>query len=381
MLEEILLLEKKLDSLLPAEQLMATSPPEALLATADTWSDAVWKLAQRLGALIFTKSEMQQALQLSKRPIFICGVHRSGTTLLRDMLDDHPSLSVLPSEGTFITNQEHQILSLPVEQRCGFLCKLWLRRLVNSINQPPYWLLGRSTLESSPYVYFAQAFISWWNFFANDRKNKNDLWPLIVIQLAFAFARNKLGKNSKLCYWVDKTPTNERYLKRLWHQFPEAKILHIIRNPKNVIASRKKSEPFTPPRIFIRDLRRSFKVACKQQIKKDKRYLLIKYEELCGDPSAATRNIAAFLRIEPLPCLMNTTVAGMPTHANSSFKTDAAYGKILSAVEHQQEKIITAKELQLLSAALGKSAFKLGYALPSVNTLNAFMLRMMKKIW
>src|SRR6476620_2165465 len=199
MQEEILLLEKELDSLLPRERLIATSPSEALLETAAKWSDSVWKMAKELEELSFTKNQMEQALQFCERAVFICGVHRSGTTLLRDMLDGHPSLSVLPSEGTFITNQEQQIFALPIHQRCGFLCKLWLRRLVNSINQPPYWLLGRSSPQWSPYVYFARAFITWWNFFANDKDNKNDLWPMIVIQLAYAFAQNKFGENSAVC--------------------------------------------------------------------------------------------------------------------------------------------------------------------------------------
>jgi len=169
MQEEILLLEKELDSLLPRERLIATSPSEALLETAAKWSDSVWKMAKELGELSFTKNQMEQALQFCERAVFICGVHRSGTTLLRDMLDGHPSLSVLPSEGTFITNQEQQILALPLDMRCSFLCKIWLKRLVNSINQPPYWLLGRSSTQSSPYVYFTRAFITWWNFFANEK--------------------------------------------------------------------------------------------------------------------------------------------------------------------------------------------------------------------
>jgi len=380
MQEEILLLEKELDSLLPRERLIATSPSEALLETAAKWSDSVWKMAKELGELSFTKNQMEQALQFCERPVFICGVHRGGTTLLRDMLDDHPSLSVLPSEGTFITNQEQQILALPLDMRCSFLCKLWLRRLVNSINQPPYWLLGRSSTQSSPYVYFTRAFITWWNFFANEKENKNDLWPMIVVQLAYAFAQNKFAENSTVCCWVDKTPTNERYLARLWRQFPEAKILHIIRDPKDVFASRKKSEPFTPPRVFIRDLRMSFKVAYEQQTKNDSRYLLIKYEDLCSDPSAMGHNVSAFLGIQYLPCLINPTVAGKPTQANSSFKPNTVHGKILSADEHRHEKLITSKEMQLLSAALHQNAFKLGYTLPAVNALKAFMLRIINRI-
>jgi len=381
MQEQILLLEKQLDSLLPVERLNTTSPSKALLETASEWSDVVLKLAEQLGDVSFTENETQQALKFSKRPVFICGVHRSGTTLLRDMLDDHPSLSVLPSEGTFITNQEQQILSLPIDRRCSFLCKIWLKRLANPINQPPYWLLGRSTHQSSPYVYFARAFITWWHLFANDKSNKNNLWPLIVVQLAYAFAQNKFGENSTVCYWVDKTPTNERYLARLWQQFPKAKILHIIRNPADVLASRKKSEPFTPSRVFIRDLRMSFKVACRQQAKNDDRYLLIKYEDLCSNPTVTADHMAAFLEIKPLPCLINPTVAGRPTQANSSFKTNAVYGKILSADEHTHEKIIAKKELKLLCAAVGNMAFKFGYTLPTANAMNAFLQRIKNRIF
>lgn len=379
MYEEIYALEVELDSLLPVTRLQETGISETLLSAANKWSDSVWKKAEELGELNFTEKEIQQALRFSKQPVFICGAHRSGTTLLRDMLDDHPSLSVLPSEGSFITNQQKQLLLLPDNLRCSFLCREWLRRLANPINQPPYWLLGRSSKEQSPYVDFAKAFITWWNFFVDKERTKNTFWPLIVLQLAYAFC-NKSGGYSTLKYWVDKTPGNERYLAELWEQFPEAKIIQVLRNPIAILASRKQIEPFTPLRIFISEIRMSFKVAAKQESKKNVRHLIIRYENICNDPTLTAQNMASFLGIQLLPCLIHPTVAGKPTKANSSFKADSEQGKILSAEEHRQGEIITAKELKLLSAAVSSTAIKFGYTLPFIGTLKAFFLRIINRV-
>ena len=44
----------------------------------------------------------------------------------------------------------------------------------------------------------------------------------------------------------------------------------------------------------------------------DPRYLLMRYEELVGEPLASAARLAQFLNIESLPILQEPTVAGRP---------------------------------------------------------------------
>src|SRR5690606_37795143 len=72
-----------------------------LLALLTEYASAIVREARRIGAVVPAAEERTRALAWLDRPVFICGHHRSGTTLLQELLDGHPELLVLPSEGTY----------------------------------------------------------------------------------------------------------------------------------------------------------------------------------------------------------------------------------------------------------------------------------------
>jgi hypothetical protein len=303
---------------------------------------------------------------LAQNPVFICGAHRSGTTLVRDMLDGHPQLAVLPSEGTYYTNQESKLKALPQNEHIALLGMEWLRRLANPINQPPYWLLGRSTTIGSLYVDFARYLMAWWQ--EVDRKNKQ--WPHIAVILAYASCTNGLAAS----LFVDKTPTNEQFLKRIWREMPNAKIIHVIRNPVDMLLSRKKTDPNFNLRNALRDMRTSFRVAIEKSY--DDRFMLVRYEALCDNPKKISRDIAAFLGVENEVSLDIPTVAGLPAQANSSFTVQPCAGQVLKPGQHQQEGQLSKGDLRLLSAYVSHEAVKLNYGLIRMGYLHKLYLRL-----
>ncbi len=388
MLARILELERAFDNLLPFRQQQGPTS-KSLIEAGSKWSGTIWETARQSGKLSFTEEQIENALQFTERAIFVCGSERSGTTLLRNLLDAHPQLSVLPSEGTYITNQEKQILALPIEGRAEFLCREWLWRLVMSMHVQPYWLLGKSSLTHSPYIDFTRAFITWWDIVEAKLSEKNKQWPFLVLQLAFATVQNKMNSDVKQIYWAEKTPRNEQYLKRLWNDFPKAKVIHVIRNPIDVLRSLKPYEPISSisSQGLIKNLKISFTVANKEVIKRNKQHLVIRYEDLCKDPDSVTLQIAAFLEIAYLPCLLTPTVVGQLADSNSSFKQKGTLGKIMNAKEHRQEDKLTQKDLELLSASLYKLTGPFGYHLPPIGILRkqtliaeTFVTRVFNKI-
>jgi hypothetical protein len=372
--------EQDLSALLPSNR-TNNSPSKALQNATNTWATTVYNAAKQLSPIEFTELQIDQALQFCQCPIFICGVHRSGTTLMRDLLDAHPALSVLPSEGTYITNVERKIQHLKDQDAMAFMCIEWLKRLANPINQPPYWILGNTSLEKSPYVDFTNAFISWWPLVQQHLQATNTMWPHLVLQLAYAHVLQQIIPNCKPIFWVDKTPTQEQHLTRLWRLFPNAKVLHVLRHPAAILASRKQMEPNTPLRVFVKDMQHSFRIATQQTALQNPRYLCVRYEDLSSNVDVTIAQIVSFLEIENLTSLTIPTVAGKPTQANSSFLQPQVAGKIVANNAEKPPKNLSLSHYQLLAATVGKLAFGFNYHLPETNPLQKFWAKLRYQVW
>jgi hypothetical protein len=375
-------LERRFD----AELLLAarSASSAALRGAAARWSQAIWAEAVAAGPLTPAADEIERGFELAQRPIFVAGVHRSGTTLLRDLLDGHPALAVLPSEGTFMTNLAPHLRRMPLAQHLPHAGQEWLRRLANPINQPPYWTLGRSAELRSPYVDFARALIAWWPLARQRFELTVTSWPLVAIALAYAQCTTGLSAASPLQRWAEKTPTNERFLKQLLAEFPHARFLHVIRHPFAVYASRKAAEQragrwVRSARRVLSELMLSYRIAVEQQERMNDRYLLVRYEDLTDDTERCMERIAAFLGIEPAPILLRPTVAGMAATNNSSFANELASGGAVSRSFDRPERL-TPFERDCLVALVADSAVKLGYALEAKQAWRAWALRLARRV-
>lgn len=368
MFNKIIDAENVLNNLLPTTRLQ-DSPPAPLLIAAKKWSELVWEMAEQSGPIPLSTKQISQRIDLVQHPVFICGVHRSGTTLVRNLLDNHPQLVVLPSEGTYYTNLEHKLRQLPPDEWAAYLGTEWLRRLANPINQQPYWLLGRTDNDTSPYVDFARYLLAWWQTLPHIA---GTTWPHQAIILAYASVTNNL--NAKL--WVDKTPTNERFIERIWEEFPSARIIHVVREPVATLTSRRVMEPAITLRLALKFLRISYQIATKESILNEDKFLLLKYERLCDNPEAVINELTDFLEIENSDALTNATVAGMFAKANSSFNGDTASGTILKPGQHRQKEVFTTNELRLITASVGNLANKLGYNMPGIALITKLFLRL-----
>lgn len=376
-------LEQQLDRCLSRPRVTADDA-RALPGAAARWAAAVWAAAGGAGPLGLGRDEVARGFDVARRPVFICGAHRSGTTLVRDLLDSHPALAVLPAEGTFFTNLASRLQRQPRVQWLQTLGCEWLCRLANPIHQDPYWLLGPSAADRSPYVEFARALMAWWPL-AEQRMSHIASWPLVAVALAYAHCTNGFRADSLLQRWVEKTPTNERFLERLRSEFPDARLIHVVRHPFAVYASHKYEQQqqgrmFRNAKRVLRDLDLSYRVALEQSCdRRSDHYLLIRYEDLLDGTPAMVEKLAAFLRIEPLPILMQPTAAGLPVPSNSSFTTEAVAGALNSA-HHRWTTTLTRSDRERLTAVVGESATSLGYDLPAVAPWRACLLRLAARI-
>jgi hypothetical protein len=187
------------------------------------------------------------------RPIFIVGCQRSGTTLLRLILDSHSKISCGP-ETRFLEDLE-RIVGKDWKRlsQYGFTQEEWLARVAQ--------------------------------FFGG-------------IQSDYAMSRGKSR-------WADKSPRYALHLPFILRVFPDAQIVHLIRDGRDVAVSHRKRFGYWSsvkssvkwPR-YIKAARAGAAGVPATQ------YYEVRYEALVGDSETTLRDLLAFLGEEWEPAVM-----------------------------------------------------------------------------
>lgn len=198
---------------------------------------------------------------------FVVGRGRSGTTLVRAMLDSHPDLAV-PPESHFLVRMARR--ADRYEDAAGF--------------------------EAARFVGDLVADEGWdrWNLSAEDME------PVLAAQSAGAAFRTLYAryaeKRGKLRY-ADKTPDHVMHVRFLSGFFPESRFVHIIRDGRDVALSFRDAA-FGPKTLVEAAVYwRRFVEAGRRAGRRlgPSRYLEIRYEDLIDDPPGILGQITTFL--------------------------------------------------------------------------------------
>jgi len=218
-------------------------------------------------------------LRERKRPPapFIVGVNRSGTTLLRMMLDAHPELTI-PPETHFIPE---------VIRRANH--ENTRRRLIRSITKHPRW--GDFGLDEGEF-----------------RARAKRVRPLTASGAIRCFYELYADKQRKP-RWGDKTPRYMRAMPRIARALPEVRFIHLIRDGRDVALSQRErvidGETVTMAAMAERWQRRI--VAAREgaaDIKPDA-YLEVRYEDLVTDTEGTLRRICGFAGLAFDPAMLD----------------------------------------------------------------------------
>jgi len=210
---------------------------------------------------------------LGYRPkFFVIGVQRSGTTLLRLLLN------------------QHSMLSIPEE--AGFLMPYMQRKNLEDLN--PLSTRERKTLVR--YLIQNRQYQKW-----NLEDEVLDLiltkeltLKQIISYLYWAFAQ----KNNKVICG-DKTPSFIRKMELLLDIYPDAKVIHIIRDGRDVYLSLKKIEEPSAASIAVASLEWRIKLSLIRRviIKHPHRTVELKYEELLNNPAQNLKKVCDFIGV------------------------------------------------------------------------------------
>jgi hypothetical protein len=297
---------------------------QLLLLGLRSYATQLVRQARRLGAIVPTAPERARALAWLDHPVFICGHHRTGTTLLRNLLDGHPDVVVLPSEGTYLSSFPYAVRGNVSQDGIDRFTAEWINRLVDP-NAGPHFLLGRSTPDANPYLVFARRLLGWHGAIVEQ-------WPdrapfALLLALVAAFADGAL-EGHQARGWIEKTPLNEVHAALWTRAFPRARFIQLVREPAATMAS--VIEIYRAGGIkgdrslrYAWSIGRSFRLARENRERFPSRYLVVRYEDLSGAPVKELDLVRNFLALPPHPGLMQPTVLGRPVAPNSSFKEGA----------------------------------------------------------
>jgi len=344
----------------------------ALPASLTAYTMAVMAEARRTGDIVPNAGDLERARGWIDRPVFICGHHRTGTTLMQELLDGHPELLVLPSEGTYFTSFDYVAGATPSARDLERFVAEWIARFVDP-NYEPHFRLGRSGTSNQPSVDFARRFFGWYATLL--REAPNGFAALLALVATF---RSVSGTADAPRMWVEKTPLNERNIRRL-AVFPAARFIHLVRDPHATLASlrelyRAHTQVEFDAAEHAREIGRSLRQAHENTDNLQQRYLVVRYEDLADQTQAQMERVRALLGIGPCDSLATPTAGGVAVRSNSAFHQGAA--GVVQASQRQTNP--SAIDRALINVFAGTAARQFGYETTPQSALTSWAMRVQR---
>lgn len=217
-------------------------------------------------------------------PVFLVGRPRSGTKLLRELLNRHPKISIPFWESNFIPYLSGRALSFGnlrnfqnFEDFFSFFSKVEFFRMIKKENKYTHIVDDKVWYGAIKEYSYAGAIEAFYMLYA-----KCD------------------GKSM----WGDKSPHYMLYTPYLKNQFPKSKYIHIIRDIRDNCLSNMKAwnkNPYRSAQLWVNDIA-CFRRDAKLYLKGD--YLEVKYEDLLSDPDLELMRVCNYLGIKYDPCML-----------------------------------------------------------------------------
>lgn len=207
-------------------------------------------------------------------PVFIVGFQRSGTTLLRMMLDSHPELAVpLDVVGLWARYEDR------LDAYGGLATEEDRDRLIRDLVAEERIRLWEADLDAAT----IRACLDGEDF------------PAVIAAFYRAYARTR-GKSR----WGDKDPGNMLRLHRLDRWFPGCRILHIVRDGRDACLSQVRQSFGFQEVLPCADAWREqvWWVRRIGELLGPERYLDLRYEDLVREPRSVLERTCRFLELD-----------------------------------------------------------------------------------
>ena len=295
---------------------------------------------------------------LRDRPVIICGHPKSGTTLLRSLLDSHPQLVVYPDETFFFRGFLPEIKNLSPEEKIS-LAQRYLLHFFSKKDSSPTGSSSRSEDDEQKYIAFSKTcMLMQQQIKKNNLRHDGDLLSAII--LAFGEVHHLLTDDT--IYWVEKTPYNEHFTDYIFEWWPEARCIHVFRDPRDNYTAYHRKHHGLAVEQFARSWNTSLKAGLQNQNRYgENHYRLICYEDLTQKPEEILKEIVGFLGIRDDDILRKPTHNGIPWVGNSMFNDK--FTEISSKPTGRWKLILNPGEVSTIEAVCGAQMKKMGYSI------------------
>ncbi len=265
------------------------------------------------------------------KPLFLVGMPRSGTKLLRTILNNHPSIGIATSETEFLPNWIKEWPSYGELSERGNFHKFYKR----SMRFPYFQNQQRKGTVIDEEAWFKSC-------------TTFDL-PAVFSQVI----QQNIGFKQNLLFWGDKSPGYTFWIKEINDAFPNAKFVHIVRDPRDYALSVQKA--------WGRNLSRAV-----QLWKDGTRYVdrvsqspgvhlyTLKFEDLLQDPDATITKLCGFLGVPFFPEML--TVGRVESVGDAAEKSG-----IVKANMNKFAEKLTPTEIRKMESVCGKAMQRFDY--------------------
>ena len=287
----------------------------------------------------------------SDSPVFIVGMSRSGTTLLSRMLDEHSQIAILPETWMYV-----------VLDRLGCL-----KEFSDSWQAPLFfnevWQNLRQNRDLAAQVLAREA---------SRAGRYRGSTALILERFGRAYARER---NAKI--WGEKTPAHALWLPHIRALFPEARILFMVRDPRDVLLSYDdrwdKSERDTEYLASTASLLKYYMSRLlRHPAFPPDQIRWLRYESLVADPATELEKVCNFLGVDFEPSMLDF----YHRHANVEHETSDGKHHALLKRPATTDKIgryrlaMSASQIALVEQLLGEEMQALNYPLTATGNIS-----------
>jgi hypothetical protein len=271
---------------------------------------------------------------MTPEPIFAAGPDRSGTSLMFAFLASHPDISMVRRTNMWrYFHKQYGDLGRPENlERC-------LSDMVR-YNRMRHLSPDRDRIRRE----FQQGEPTYGRLFA----------------LFHEHHAERRGKPR----WGDKSLHTEHYTDRIVAEYPNARIIHMVRDPRDRYASVRKRHGRDFARVGAATARWLFSMrAARRNLERyPDNYLIVRFEDLAANPEEILRRVCAFIHAEYTPAML--TMEGAPEHRDSG--GNSSFGQIEPGVISTRpigrfRKVLSSSEIAFIQMWAGADMDALSY--------------------